>query len=32
MSQLRELAYRVDPALWVREVLESNPRHGNRRF
>ena len=21
MSQLRELAYRLDPALWVREVL-----------
>ena len=25
MSQLRELAYRVDPALWVREVLEVQP-------
>ena len=25
MSQLRELAYQIDPALWVREVLESNP-------
>ena len=25
MSNLRELAYRVDPALWVREVLGVEP-------
>ena len=25
MSNLRELAYRVDPALWVREVLGVSP-------
>jgi hypothetical protein len=25
MSNLRELAYRVDPALWVREVLGAEP-------
>ena len=26
MNKLRELAYRVDPALWVREVLGADPR------
>ena len=25
MSQLREIAYRIDPALWVREVLGVTP-------
>ena len=25
MNNLRELAYRVDPALWVREVLGVTP-------
>ena len=25
MSRLRELAYRLDPVLWVREVLQISP-------
>ena len=25
MSKLRELAYRLDPVLWVREVLQTTP-------
>ena len=28
MNSLREIAYRIDPVLWVREVLGLNQRHG----
>ena len=32
MNSLREAAYRIDPALWVSEVLGLEPRHGRRNF
>ena len=32
MSKLREVAYRIDPALWVREVLGVEPRAWQEEF
>jgi hypothetical protein len=32
MNNLREVAYLIDPALWVREVLGIEPYHGRRNF
>jgi hypothetical protein len=32
MNPLRELAYRLDPALWVKEVLAIEPADWQRQF
>ena len=32
MNELSDLAYRIDPVLWVRNVLGLNPRRGSQNF
>ena len=32
MGNLHEIAYRIEPALWVRNISALSPRHGNRNF